>query len=420
LELIRTSLLTATSTAIKLVSAFAVNKVVAVVAGPAGMALVGQVQNFAAILQGVSSGLFSTAAVKYSAKWSEQPKRLDGFLSLSYTLAFWITLAVGTTTGALSWWLAGALLNNHCYWWLFVLLGVTIPLFVTNSLILAVTNGLGDVRKLTLLNVGQSIFGLAISVGFPLAFGLPGALAATVLASAVAFVLLVPELKRHEWLRLRTIRFRENKGDLLRLSGFALMTLTSAICGPLSQLLVRECILERCSTEEAGYWQGLTRFSGAYLAFFTITLGVYYLPKFSSLGSAAIKRELRRGYALMLPVLATLFGATWLARGWLIPMIFSPEFSPMQSLLGYQLVGDFLKISSWIVAFIMLAQNKTALFVSSEVLFGVLYVVLSMLLIGADGSGGAQGAVIAWTVLYVGYSIFVASILPTLLKGNPP
>lgn len=418
MELIRTSLLTGTSTAIKLVSAFAINKVVAVVAGPSGMALIGQVQSVAAILQGVSSGLFSTAAVKYSAEWKGQPERLRGFLSLSYALVFWITLAVGSGTVALSWWLAKALLNEPGYWWVFALLGLTIPLFATNSLVLSVINGLGDVRKLTLLNVGQSIFGLAISVGLPLAFGLPGALAATVLASAVVFVLLVPELKRHDWLRLRRVGIRENHEDMKRLGGFGLMAVTSAICGPLSQLLVREWIVERCSVQEAGYWQGLMRFSGAYLVFFTTTLSVYFLPKFSALDVVGIKRELSRGYALLLPVLAALFCAIWLARGWLIPVLFTREFTPMQSLLGYQLVGDFLKIGSWVMSFLMLARAKTTLFVASEMVFSVLYVVFSMMLVGADGGGGAQGAVIAWIVLYAAYWLFMIVSLPSLLRSN--
>jgi PST family polysaccharide transporter len=416
LELIRTSLLTAFSTAIKLVSAFAINKVVAVVAGPAGMALIGQVQSVAAILQGVSSGLFSTAAVKYSAEWKDQPERLRGFLSLSYTLVFWITLAVGSGTAGVSAWLAAALLNDSSYWWVFTLLALTIPFFAVNSLMLSVINGLGDVRKLTLLNVGQSTFGLTISIGLPLAFGVPGALAATVLASAVVFALIVPELKRHDWLRLRRVRISEDHENLKRLCLFGLMAVTSSICGPLSQLIVREWIVERCSVQEAGYWQGLMRFSGAYLMFFTTTLAVYFLPKFSSLGPAKIKRELIQGYILLLPIVSCLFFAIWLARGFLVPLLFSREFAHIEPLLGYQLVGDFLKIGSWMISFLMLARAKTTLFVVSEILFNGLYVLSSMILIGTDGSGGARGAVIAWIGLYATYWIFLILSLPKLMR----
>lgn len=418
MELIRTSLLTAISTAIKLVSAFAINKVIAVVAGPAGMALIGQVQGVASILQGTSSGLFSTAAVKHSAEWKDQPARREKFLSLSYTLAFWLTLAVGIATGLLSWWLAGMLLDDHRYWWVFALLGVSIPLFATNNLILSVINGLGDVKKLTALNVAQSIFGLILSVGLPLLFGLSGALAATVLASTIVFILLLPELRRHPWLKLRTIRLAEDKLDFDRLKSFALMAIASAICTPLAQLIVRAWIVEHCSVQEAGYWQGLMRLSTAYLMFFTTTLSVYYLPKFSSLGADGIKRELVRGYSLLLPVLAVLFVGIWLARGWLISLLFSAEFAPMESLLSYQLLGDFLKIGSWVMAYLMLARARTVLYITSEIGFNVLYVGLSMKLVGSSGSGGVRGAVIAWIVLYATYWLFLLVSLPGLLREN--
>lgn len=418
MDLIRTSLLTAISTAIKLVSAFAINKVVAVVAGPAGMALIGQVQNVASILQGTSSGLFSTAAVKHSAEWRDQPARRERFLSLSYTLAVWLTLIVGTTTGLLSWWLAGALLNDHHYWWVFAMLGVSIPLFVANNLVLSVINGLGNVKKLTALNIAESIFGLIISVGLPLLFGVPGALAATVLASAVVFVLLLPELRRHSWLKMRMINRSQDKSDLARLKGFAVMAMASAICAPLAQLIAREWIVEHCSLREAGYWQGLMRFSAAYLMFFTTTLSVYFLPKFSSLDVGGIKRELTRAYALLLPTLLILFAGIWLSRGWLISLLFSREFSPIESLVGYQLIGDFLKIGSWMMAFLMLARARTLRYVVSEIAFNILYVLLVVKLVGTSGSGGARGAVLAWIGLYAAYWLFLIVSLPAVLRGD--
>lgn len=418
MELIRTSLLTAISTAIKLAAAFAVNKVIAVVAGPAGMALIGQVQSVANLLQGTTSGLFGTAAVKHAAEWKDHPARRDRFLSLSYTLAFWLTLTLGVATGMLSWWLAGALLGDHRYWWVFALLGGSIPFFVANTLVLSVINGLGDVKKLTWLNVAESIFGLILSVGLPLLFGLAGALAATVLASAVVFVLLLPELPRHAWLKLRSISRSRDREDLGRLQGFTAMALTSALCTPLAQLFVREWIIAHASVQEAGYWQGLMRLSAAYLMFFTTTLGVYYLPKFSSLGVAEIKRELVRGYVLLLPTLAVAFAGIWLARGWLIPGLFSREFLPLESLLGYQLLGDFLKIGSWVMSFLMLARARTRLFVASEIAFNVLYVVLVMKLVGSTDGGAARGAVLAWIGLYAAYWLFLIASLPILLRGD--
>jgi len=162
------------------------------------------------------------------------------------------------------------------------------------------------------------------------------------------------------------------------------------------------------------------RLSSAYLMFFTATLSVYFLPKFSSLDPSGVVRELKRGYALILPVLAGGFFLIWLARGWLVPMLFSPQFQPMKDLLAYQLTGDFLKIGSWIMSFVMLARAKTGLFIVSEIIFNTLYVGLSTALVGAGGEGGARGALVAWIVLYALYWAFVAAALPRMLSGGGP
>ncbi len=418
MELIRTSLLTGTSTAIKLAAAFIVNKVVAVVAGPPGLALIGQVQNISSVLQGLSSSLFNTAAVKYSAEWKEQSVRLHDFLGLSYTLLLWVTLGVGSACLSLSHWLADVFLGDGALWWVFALLGLAVPVFALNNLVLSVLNGLGQVGKLTAYNIGQSLLGLTVAAGLPLAFGLRGALAATVLASSVVMILLLPELRRHPWLKRRRVSWTRDRDTMRRLSSYAVMAVATAVCAPCAQLFARDWILSRCSLAEAGYWQGLMRFSGAYLAFFTATLGVYYLPRFSALAAEGVVRELKRGYALLLPSVALLFSAMWLMRSWLVPLLFSREFRPMEGLLAYQLIGDFLKIGSWVMSYVMLAKGRTLLFVVSEVLFNVIYAVCVVLFVGNDGSGGAAGAVKAWILLYALYWLFLGSVLRVVLRES--
>jgi len=420
MNLIRTSLLTGTSTVIKVAAGFVTNKVVAVIAGPPGMALIGQVQNVSSILQNISSGIFGTAVVKYTAEWRDDPVRREAFLRLSFTIAFWASLAVGGFTAGISYVLARWLLKAPEYWWVFALLGALLPVFSINSLVLSVINGLGDVRRLTVINIAQSIVGLGVSVALPWCFGLAGALASAVLAATVIFVILLPELRRHAWLRLGRLAWEGDRENLRRLGNFALMAVVSGLCAPVAQIAVRGWIIQRCSADEAGYWQALMRLSSAYLMFFTTTLSVYFLPKFSSLDPSGVVRELKRGYALILPVLAGGFFLIWLARGWLVPMLFSPQFQPMKDLLAYQLTGDFLKIGSWIMSFVMLARAKTGLFIVSEIIFNTLYVGLSTALVGAGGEGGARGALVAWIVLYALYWAFVAAALPRMLSGGGP
>ncbi len=43
----------------------------------------------------------------------------------------------------------------------------------------------------------------------------------------------------------------------------------------------------------------------------------------------------------------------------IINILFSPQFLPMLYLFKYQLIGDVLKIGSWLLAYLMLAKAMT-------------------------------------------------------------
>ena len=69
MTLIKTSVLTAISTIITVISAFIINKVLAVYVGPSGLALVGQLKDFVTIITTFSNGAISQGIVKYTAEY---------------------------------------------------------------------------------------------------------------------------------------------------------------------------------------------------------------------------------------------------------------------------------------------------------------------------------------------------------------
>ena len=53
--------------------------------------------------------------------------------------------------------------------------------------------------------------------------------------------------------------------------------------------------------------------------------------------------------------------------------MFSKEFYPMIDFFLWQLIGDFFKIMSWILAFIMVAKSMTKLYIITEIIFSLLF-----------------------------------------------
>jgi PST family polysaccharide transporter len=129
---------------------------------------------------------------------------------------------------------------------------------------------------------------------------------------------------------------------------------------------------------DAGYWQAVTKISDYYLAFITSVLGVYYMPRLSEIQSKTeLRNEIFKGYKIILPVVSSIALLIWLFRGFIIHILFTPEFLPMKPLFTFQLLGDFFKIGSWLLAFLMIAKAMTKTFIITEILFAASYVALS-------------------------------------------
>jgi len=67
-DLIRTSFFTSIATTMKIVTAFVLNKIVAIYIGPLGIAIIGQFNNFMGIANTIGSGGIATGVVKYIAE----------------------------------------------------------------------------------------------------------------------------------------------------------------------------------------------------------------------------------------------------------------------------------------------------------------------------------------------------------------
>jgi len=183
------------------------------------------------------------------------------------------------------------------------------------------------------------------------------------------------------------------------------MSLVSATIIPLSHIFVRDYIGSNLSWEQAGYWQAIWRISETYLMLVTTTLSIYYLPKLSSIQSKSeLKAELLHGYKIIMPiVIATALGI-YFCRDYIIKILFTEAFKPMAELFMFQLIGDVVKIASWLMGFIMIAKAMTRLFIFSEIVFVSSFVALSVVFINIFG---LIGITIAYMLNYMLYTIFL-------------
>ena len=155
------------------------------------------------------------------------------------------------------------------------------------------------------------------------------------------------------------------------------------------------------SANEAGWWQAVTRISDYYLAFVTTVLSVYYLPRLSEINNKKeLKQEIKNGYKIVLPIVGFMALSIWIFKVLIVHILFSKDFLPMTPLFTFQLLGDFFKIGSYLLAYILIAKADIKLFIVSEVLFSLSLVFFSYLFIGKFGVIGSTYAFCVNYALY--------------------
>lgn len=389
-DLIKVFSLTGLSTLVKLITSYITVKVVASIIGPGGIALIGQLQNFTAIFTTLGAGGINNGVVKYVSQYKNEETQLNNYLRNGFKITICLSLIFGLILVSFSNYLSRWILLNEQFSYVFVFFGITLSLLSLNNYFLSVLNGFKDFKKFITINIITSITGLVFTVSLVLLFELKGALIATVSYQSVILFVTLFYMRKTPWLSRKILWGRHNKDTIRKYFSYSLMALVSAATVPVSQLIVRGYLIDNFSIDSAGYWEGMNRISALYLMFFTTSFSVYYLPRLSEIKEPTrLRKEIISAYKIVTPVIAGSLLLIYILKGFLITLLFTKEFYPMKDLFLWQLAGDFFKIMSWILAFVMVAKSMTKIYIITEILFSVLFVGLSMYFISYFGVIGA-------------------------------
>lgn len=403
MNLLKTSALNGIAVLIKTATMFILNKVLAVYVGPSGYAVIGQFQNFIQIVTSFAGGAINTAVIKYTAEYYEDENKQRAIWKTAGSIVFLSSVVMALLILVFQRQLSFYIFQTTEYQSVFVWFAVFLLFFNFNALFLAILNGKKEILKLVIANIIGSLFSLAITGLLVIKFQLYGALVALSIYQSTAFLVTLILCYKAKWFKFEYLFGKIDLNITRKFAGFALMALTSALCVPLSQIAIRTYMTGEFGIEYAGYWEAMVRLSGAYLMLVTTTLSVYYLPRLSELSAVKdIKKEVYLGYKIIFPV--ALLGAimVYLLRDWIIGLLFTDDFLPMRDLFLWQMIGDSLKIGSWILAYLMLSKAMTKLYILTEIIFASTLVGLTYIFTKIFGF---EGVSIAYLMNYAMYWI---------------
>ena len=393
---------------------FVLNKILAVYLGPTGYAAIGQFQNFIQMVTTFAGSAINTAVVKYTAEYHEDETKQRAVWKTAGSIVFLFSFIFAVLILIFQKQLALYIFQSLKYQTIFIWFAVFLIFFNFNTLFLAILNGKKEILKLVLANIAGSLFALVITGVLAIKLQLYGALIALSIYQSIAFIVTLILCHRADWFEFSSLLGKIDLGITKKFASFILMALVSAICVPLSQMLIRAYLTQEFSLAYAGYWEAMIRLSTVYLLLVTTTLGVYYLPRLSELNAIdEIKKEVYLGYKFIFPF-AVLGGiCVFILRDWIINLLFSPSFAPMQNLFLWQMMGDALKIGSWILAYLMLSKAMTKLYICTEIIFTVSLIALTYI---CTQVFGFEGVSIAHLINYGLYWIVISLFIFKQLK----
>lgn len=414
MNLLKTSVLNGIAVLVKTATMFILNKILAVYVGPSGYAAIGQFQNFIQMVTSFAGGSINTAVVKYTAEYGDNPTEQRKIWQNAGTIILALSIVFSLLIILFQKPLSLYIFHSTEYRSVFIWFGIFLIFFNFNALFLAILNGKKEILKLVIANIAGSVFSLVITGFLAYQYHILGALIALSIYQSIAFFITLALCIKSDWFKFQFLFGKIDKAVAIKFGHYALMALVSVFFGNIAQITLRKIIANEFSITYAGYWDAMNKLSGSYLMMASTILGIYYLPKLSELKNYnEVRQEIFYGYKIILPIaiLSSLF--IFIFKEWVVKILFTDSFIPMLELLSWQLIGDVIKIGSWIVSFVMLSKAMTKIFVITETFFALSIIPLTIIFVKFFGF---KGITIAFTVNCLIYWIVCSFLTSKKLK----
>lgn len=400
----------------RVIAGLLTSKAIAIFIGVEGLALIGNLQNFVSSIQTLSVlGLYN-GAVKQISKFKDDALQLSKTISTVFYLGF-----TATVLASFFCYYNANLINEFIfptynnYDYVIKVFAIALPFYSLNMFVFSIMNGFSKYKILIVINIIGQILGVTIALLLIYQRELDGALISVVIAESLVFLItLVGIINRRSLVDLIQVK-NISLDAFKKMSPNSIIALFSAVIVPLIALVIRSYIIDNVGYKEAGFWEAITRVSKYYSMFIGTLMALYILPRFSEIEDVKeFRKEVFTLYKAIIPVFGVVLIVIYLSRSYVVDLVFSSDFKPVEDLFLWQLLGDFIRVLSLVIAYQFLAKKMFWHFVITEAFFVLILYLTSVCFIDIYG---VKGAVIGYFVSYMLYYAVILMIFSSSLFG---
>jgi PST family polysaccharide transporter len=179
------------------------------------------------------------------------------------------------------------------------------------------------------------------------------------------------------------ISLKWNTDSFRDLGSFLLMAIFFLLFERVVSFGVREYSIYYFSSENTGFWQSVATISTYYSGAFTAIVMAIFYPQVTKLipEKAKLSQYLRSTFGMVCLVLIAGLAFVYFLKTWIMEFVFTDEFVIASDLFRFQLLGDFFRLSGFLLGGVLLAQVRIKAYLIVQAISAIAYLIAIPLLI---------------------------------------
>lgn len=398
--LIKVLSLNSVSVGVSFVLGLLSSKIISVFLGPSGMALMGSFRNFTTMIKSIATLGMNTSVVKLIVENKEDKEEISIIYSTFFGVFLGLAIVLGISVTLFSSWISQLIFFNNSYATPIQFFGLMLPLIVVNVFWTSVYNSFEKFKHIISIQIISNLIIFATTAFLVWQNNIQGGLLSVVIGEVIMFFVTYLFIRK----TFSDFKFDYHQIQLNKylsvMQRFSIMALLSAVLVPLTLILIRDNIVSVHSIQEAGIWDGVNRLSSFYMLIFNTGISMYYMPKLASLKTdSEFKLELKSYFKTLVPLFLVMILAIFLLKSYIVQLAFTEEFNKINSILVWQLLGDFFRIMTLAFGFQILVKSMLKRYFIIEIVFNSCFLILAYLWIPIRSSEGVVQAYLVTNIL---------------------
>lgn len=383
------------------------SKFIALWLGPLGMGIAGLLTSTVSMITSLTNFGLSTSAVKdiAAANASQNTYRIRKTVTVFRRMVWFTGLLGSIVTLLLSSWLSKLAFGNTDYTYAFALISITLLINQLSEGQKVILRGMRKIAYMAKASLYGSIIGLFTTLPLYYLWGINGIVPGIIVTSLTALCIswYFANKIKIEKIRINKIRtYAEAKGMM----SLGFMISLSGLITLGASYVVRIYISHVGGVDEVGlYTAGFAIVSG-YVGMVFSAMSTDYYPRLAGVAddNQKSRQVINQQAEIAILILAPIVLVFIVFINWVVILLYSSQFTPINDMILYAAFGMLFKGASWSIAFIFLAKGASKLFFWNELITNIYLLALNVLgykLYGLTGLG------VSFLVAYILYLVQV-------------